>query len=56
MLPRREVRALGRDAGLKLAAGGFTLFFPPALRVFRGLESLLAWLPLGAQHFARFEK
>jgi SAM-dependent methyltransferase len=56
MLPRREVRALGQAAGLKLAAAGYTLFFPPALRVFRRCEALLAWLPLGAQHYTRFEK
>lgn len=41
----------------RLQAGGFAavqrrfcLFFPPVLAVFRPLERLLGWLPLGAQY------
>ena len=56
MLPRQELLGLGRAAGLKTAASGYTLFFPPSLGFLRGLEWMLTWLPLGAQQFARFER
>jgi SAM-dependent methyltransferase len=50
MLPRREALGLARGAGLKVLGAGYTLFFPRQLALLRPLETLLRWLPLGAQY------
>jgi len=44
-----QVKALLRGAGLRDVGLDFIVFFPKALRIARGLEPRLAWLPLGAQ-------
>ena len=54
MIPRPELLQLGRDAGLKINATSFTLFFPKPLKVLRPLERWLGWLPLGAQYCVEF--
>ena len=55
MIPRRELIDLARNAGLKVAAMSFTLFFPKPLKFFRPIERWLGWLPLGAQYCVEFE-
>lgn len=50
LLSPRTVRRLMRGAELKTVVGQYILFFPWRGGIFRGLESRLGWLPLGAQY------
>jgi SAM-dependent methyltransferase len=51
LLRPNELRGLLENAGLKVSGQGYALFFPPALRIPLGLESMLGWLPLGGQYW-----
>lgn len=52
LIPLREMKNLVRDtAELQIVKAGYCLFFPQALQVFRPLEKVLRWLPLGGQYF-----
>lgn len=51
LLPRRELKGLFADAGLKVSNQGYCLFFPPGLKGLTRLEAALGWLPLGGQYF-----
>jgi SAM-dependent methyltransferase len=50
LMPRRELAALLRAAGLDVAAGEYLLFFPWRARLLQALERNLTGLPLGAQY------
>jgi 2-polyprenyl-3-methyl-5-hydroxy-6-metoxy-1,4-benzoquinol methylase len=50
MLRRRDALALAEAVGLNVVRSDYTLFFPRQLALLRPVESLLAWLPLGAQY------
>lgn len=50
LLPRSELFGLARDAGFTDIRVRYVVFFPHALSVFRPLEPLLGWVPLGAQY------
>lgn len=50
LLPRAELLKLARDAGFADIHARYVVFFPHALAALRPLESLLGWLPLGAQY------
>ena len=50
LLPRRELEALFRAAGLKVVSTQYLLFFPWRGRVFEAAERTLTGLPLGAQY------
>jgi trans-aconitate methyltransferase len=54
MIPRNELIAMGRGAGLKIASSRYTLFFPKPLKIFRPLERWMGWLPIGAQYCVEF--
>jgi SAM-dependent methyltransferase len=56
MLPRRDVIALGRRAGLKVRRSAYTLFLPFSNRRWLRAQRLLSWLPAGAQYYVQFEK
>lgn len=56
MLPPHRVRELGASAGLSIVTGRYTLFFPKQLAMFRPLEAMLGWLPLGAQYYVEMTK
>ena len=56
MIARPELIALGKQAGLDVAASAFTLFFPKPLKLLRPIERWLKWLPLGAQYCVEFER
>ncbi len=51
LLTKSRSSALLTGAGLEPAEQRYILFFPWKGEVFRGVESRLAWLPLGAQYF-----
>jgi SAM-dependent methyltransferase len=50
MLSRGALLELASLADLSVAAKRYTLFFPKQLAVLRRMESLLGWLPIGAQY------
>jgi SAM-dependent methyltransferase len=50
LLPRRELEALFRAAGLEVVSAHYLLFFPWRGRLFEAAERPLARLPLGAQY------
>lgn len=54
LLTRRESHRRLRAAGLRAVEGRYILFFPWRGSPWRRLESVLGWLPLGAQHLAAF--
>lgn len=56
MISKRKMKLLSRNAGMRVAEQGYTLFFPRQLRAFRSVEQHLTWLPLGAQYYVRLEK
>lgn len=56
MLPRKEVIALGVNAGMKVKRRAYTLFLPSAKRGWLRAQRLLSWLPAGAQYYVQFER
>lgn len=50
MLSRGAMLELARRAELTVVSKRYTLFFPKQLAVLRHLESMLGWLPIGAQY------
>lgn len=56
MLDRREALQLGAAVGLKILHADYTLFFPRQLAFLRPLESMLGWLPFGAQYCVEMVK
>jgi len=56
MLKRRAAIALAEQAGLRVVDKRYTLFFPKPLAVFRKLEPMISWLPLGAQYCVELAK
>ena len=51
LLPPRELRGRLANAGLGSLKQGYSLFFPPSLKVLARLEPMLGWLPLGGQYW-----
>ncbi len=56
LLRSGPLRRLMRAAGLRPVRVRYIVFFPFRGRVFRRLERLLGWLPLGAQHYVAARK
>lgn len=51
-----KMSATTRRAGLRASGPVFRYFFPAWLKVFRPLERLLGWVPLGGQYYVRATK
>ena len=57
LIQKRSLRTLiSGIGGFTPQHAGYFLFFPPRLKAFTPLETILSWLPLGGQHFGRFTK
>lgn len=56
LLHHGKIKSLFKTAGLKLFEDKFIVFFPFKAKLFRGIESAIGWLPLGAQHYATGKK
>lgn len=56
LLHHGKIKSLFKTAGLKLFEDKFIVFFPFKAKLFRGIESALGWLPLGAQHYVTGKK
>lgn len=50
LLPRSELLGLAEGAGFTDIRVRYVVFFPHALSIFRPLEPLFGWVPLGAQY------
>ncbi len=51
LLPPRELRRHLANGGFRSLSQGYSLFFPPKLKVLTRLEPMLGWLPLGGQYW-----
>lgn len=56
LLHHGKIKSLFKTAGLKLFEDKFIVFFPFKAKLFRGIETALGWLPLGAQHYVTGKK
>lgn len=56
MLSRKHALALAEGAGLRVVHRGYTLFFPRPVSFLRPLESMMEWLPLGAQYYVQMAR
>lgn len=56
LLHHGKIKSLFKTAGLKLFEDKFIVFFPFKAKLFRGIESAIGWLPLGAQHYVTGKK
>ncbi|MEO8401137.1 MAG: class I SAM-dependent methyltransferase [Gammaproteobacteria bacterium] len=56
MLKKQEVLQLAEKVGLNVTKSSYTLFFPRPLALFRPLERILGWLPMGAQYCVEMTK
>lgn len=51
LLNHGKIKSLFKGAGLKISDDSYIVFFPFKAKFFRGIETALGWLPLGAQHY-----
>lgn len=56
LLKHSKILRLFKRAGLKIAEDKFIIFFPFKAGIFRSIETVLGWLPLGAQQYAAGRK
>jgi hypothetical protein len=52
LLKRIKARNVLRGEGMEVVMQESRVFFPAFLKLLQPIEKSLAWLPLGAQHFA----
>lgn len=51
LLKHSKIKELFKTAGLKTIEDKYIIFFPFKAKLFRGIETMLGWLPLGAQQY-----
>lgn len=51
LLNHGKIKSLFKRAGLKISDDAYIVFFPFQAKLFRNIETVLNWLPLGAQHY-----
>lgn len=56
LLNHGKIKSLFKTAGLRLFEDKFIVFFPFKAKFFRGIETALGWLPIGAQHYVTGKK
>ena len=56
LLDEKEVRHGLLDAARYDIAADYLMFMPPGITFLRGVDRLLAWLPLGAQYVVAARK
>ena len=56
LLHKRKLKKLFIDSDFKKIKTSYILFFPIKKKIFRNLEKLIGWLPLGAQLFITGKK
>jgi SAM-dependent methyltransferase len=56
LLKHKQIKELFRKADLSVFENNYIVFFPYKAGIFRGIESLIKWLPLGAQQYVAAKK
>jgi SAM-dependent methyltransferase len=56
LLKHGEIKSLFSSADLRIVENSYIIFFPFKAGIFRSVESLLGWLPLGAQQYVAARK
>lgn len=56
LLTLKESQRLFQKNFFKTHFAGYTLFFPPRLKVLAFLENAIRWIPMGGQYYAFFKK
>ena len=56
LLSNKLLKNLFRSADIKISDAAYIVFFPFKADLFRKAETILSWLPLGAQHFVAGKK
>jgi SAM-dependent methyltransferase len=56
LLNHSEIISLFNSSGFEITEDKYIVFFPFKAKLFRGLEKMLSWFPLGAQHYAAGRK
>ena len=56
LLNHGKIKSLFKIAGLKVFDDSYIVFFPFKAKLFRSIETLIGWLPLGAQHYVTGRK
>lgn len=56
LLKHSKIKSLLEGAKLKVVDDSYIIFFPFKGKLFRGIESLIGWLPLGAQQYVAAKK
>jgi SAM-dependent methyltransferase len=51
LLSNNKVKNIFISSGLKISDSAYIVFFPFKASFFRNAETIISWLPLGAQHF-----
>jgi SAM-dependent methyltransferase len=51
-----QARRLLREGGFSIVRTDYVFFFPAFLKIFRGLEPYLSWLPMGGQYLVLARK
>jgi hypothetical protein len=51
LIPAKELARRQRQAGFRRVGVSYTGFFPAPLKALRGLEPLMAKIPVGAQYY-----
>ncbi len=56
LLKHGKIKTLFKSANLEMFDDGYIVFFPFKSGIFRSIETLLGWLPLGAQQYVAGKK
>jgi SAM-dependent methyltransferase len=56
LLNHSEIISLFKTSGFDITEDKYIVFFPFKANLFRGIERMLSWFPLGAQHYAAGRK
>ncbi len=56
LLNHGKIKSLFRAARLEVKSDAYIVFFPFKAKFFRGIETAIGWLPLGAQHYVTGKK
>lgn len=56
LLNHGKIKSLFKNAGLKVFDDSYIVFFPFKAKLFRSIETIIEWLPIGAQHYVTGRK
>ena len=56
LITKRSLEKLLEQSGFRVECGRYTLYFPAFMKIFRVIEPLLGFIPLGGQYFVKAVK